>query len=194
MPSEFNMAASMVRNLNRFGRKLIQIERHSAVIAQKRCINDREIIDKVASYLPEEESKVSEHAEYPDVEISYDDFKFVKRLIPPTTVPPPPEHEVYPTPSGWVPPNMNIQPSEYKVRRTRNHMLPCYYRKHFSGRETIKVKSIYGDIWAFKEDAMKYFKDQGLRCEIRVHEIGQFVQFRGNCHETVSKFLLSKGF
>ena len=41
---------------------------------------------------------------------------------------------------------------------------------------------------------MKYFEEQGVRCEIQVHEIASFVRFRGNCHETVAKFLLSKGF
>ncbi|XP_045180253.2 39S ribosomal protein L49, mitochondrial-like [Mercenaria mercenaria] len=188
------MSASMIRSFPKIGRKLMQLERHAPILTQTRSINDRQIIDKTVPYLAEEEKKVSPDAEYPDVEILYDEFKFVERLIPAKTIPSVPEHEVYPTPSGWVPPNESLQPSEYKVRRTRNHMLPCYYTKHFSGRQTIKVKHIYGDIWRLKEDATKYFKTKGVRCEIQVHEIGRFVRFRGNVHETVSKFLLSKGF
>lgn len=41
----------------------------------------------------------------------------------------------------------SLQPKDYAVRRSRNSMLPCYYRKHFDGRETVKIKHIYGDIW-----------------------------------------------
>jgi large subunit ribosomal protein L49 len=35
---------------------------------------------------------------------SADEYQFVERLLPPTTIPKPPEHEHYPTPSGWQPP------------------------------------------------------------------------------------------
>ena len=40
--------------------------------------------------------------------ISHDDFKWVKRLLPPSVVPDPPKHAKYPTPSGWVPPSGGI--------------------------------------------------------------------------------------
>ena len=45
---------------------------------------------------------------YPEVEISAEDFKYVERLFPAKTVPKPPEHESYPTPSGWFPPDSKL--------------------------------------------------------------------------------------
>lgn len=41
---------------------------------------------------------------YPGIIESTEEYKFVERLIPPTTVPVPPKHDQYPTPSGWRPP------------------------------------------------------------------------------------------
>ncbi|XP_032804042.1 3'(2'),5'-bisphosphate nucleotidase 1 isoform X2 [Petromyzon marinus] len=46
----------------------------------------------------------SQPDQYTGVKISYDDFHYVERLIPPLRVPTPPKHERYPTPSGWSPP------------------------------------------------------------------------------------------
>lgn len=60
--------------------------------------------DNTVPYLPEEEAKRSIEAEYPDIEVSKEEFKFVERLLPQKTVPPMIEHEHYPTPSGWLPP------------------------------------------------------------------------------------------
>ena len=35
---------------------------------------------------------------------SADEWKWVERLMPPKSIPLPPKHEKYPTPSGWTPP------------------------------------------------------------------------------------------
>lgn len=35
---------------------------------------------------------------------SVDDYQFVERLLPPTSILKPPKYEHYPTPSGWQPP------------------------------------------------------------------------------------------
>lgn len=44
--------------------------------------------------------------DYPDnIEVSYNDFKHVERLLPLETVPEPKENSHYPSPSGWFPPN-----------------------------------------------------------------------------------------
>ena len=45
---------------------------------------------------------------YPEVEVSAEDFKYVEKLMPDKTVPLPPNHEEYPTPSGWFPPDSKI--------------------------------------------------------------------------------------
>ena len=54
-------------------------------------VNDQEV-----SHMANEEL-----AEY---DILTEEFKYVERLIPPTTVPPVPPHNSYPTSSGWMPP------------------------------------------------------------------------------------------
>ena len=40
--------------------------------------------------------------------VSHEDFKWVKRLLPPSVIPDPPKHSKYPTPSGWSPPSGNL--------------------------------------------------------------------------------------
>ena len=47
---------------------------------------------------------------YPEVEVSAEDFKLVEKLLPKKMVPVPPEHEKYPTPSGWFPPDSKSIP------------------------------------------------------------------------------------
>jgi hypothetical protein len=49
-----------------------------------------------ADEIPEEELA--------DYEVSKEEFKYAERLLSRTTVPPMPQHESYPTPSGWVAP------------------------------------------------------------------------------------------
>ena len=41
---------------------------------------------------------------YTNFEESRTEWHYVERLIPRETVPTPPKHEFYPTPSGWQPP------------------------------------------------------------------------------------------
>ena len=42
--------------------------------------------------------------DYPRFLESVDEYHFVERLLPPTSIPKPPKHEHYPTPCGWQPP------------------------------------------------------------------------------------------
>ena len=42
--------------------------------------------------------------DYPGFLESVDEYRFVERLLPPTSIPEPPKHEHYPTPCGWQPP------------------------------------------------------------------------------------------
>lgn len=50
------------------------------------------------------QSQTQEPPDYPSFVESVDEYHFVERLIPPTSIPKPPKHEHYPTPSGWQPP------------------------------------------------------------------------------------------
>ena len=80
---------------------------------------------------------------------SPEDYKFVEKLIPSQIVPEPPQHESYPTPSGWVP--VNIEKSSrlpYAVLRTRFHQFPLYAIEREGGsRKLVRIKNIEGDIW-----------------------------------------------
>ena len=58
----------------------------------------------VSPYYANESAKRSLEAEYPDVELSTDEWNYVEAVLPRLTVPEPPQHEAFPTPSGWVPP------------------------------------------------------------------------------------------
>uniref|UniRef100_A0A8D2CSD2 Large ribosomal subunit protein mL49 n=1 Tax=Sciurus vulgaris TaxID=55149 RepID=A0A8D2CSD2_SCIVU len=51
--------------------------------------------------------------DYPSFVESVDEYRFVERLLPPTSIPKPPKHEHYPTPSGWQPPRGSSLPSDW---------------------------------------------------------------------------------
>jgi large subunit ribosomal protein L49 len=64
-------------------------------------------------------------------------------------VPDPPVHESYPTPSGWVPIDVNkAKKLPYQVLRTRFHNYPIYTEEREGGtRKLVRIKHIQGDIW-----------------------------------------------
>lgn len=80
------------------------------------------------------------------------EFEHVKKLIPNEIVPDPPQHESYPTPSGWIP--VDVEKAKkwpYYVLRTRYHNYPIYREIREGGsRKLIRIKYIQGDIWVNK--------------------------------------------
>ena len=61
------------------------------------CPPDKLVTDSYGDVIPNEQfTEVEEHQDG-------EAFKWVDRLIPSLTVPTPPKHKSYPTPSGWVP-------------------------------------------------------------------------------------------
>ena len=56
----------------------------------------------VCLFLPQSQTQGT--PEYPSFVESVDEYHFVERLLPPASIPKPPKHEHYPTPSGWQPP------------------------------------------------------------------------------------------
>lgn len=77
------------------------------------------------------------------------EFENVKRLIPSPIVPEPPKHSVYPTPSGWLPPDLTKSSKlPYFVLRTRFHNFPIYPIEREGGsRKLVRIRYIEGDIW-----------------------------------------------
>ncbi len=80
---------------------------------------------------------------------STEEFRFVEKLLPSPIVPDPPKHESYPTPSGWVPVNVELASKlPYAVLRTRFHQFPMYAIEREGGsRKLVRIKNIEGDIW-----------------------------------------------
>lgn len=90
-----------------------------------------------------------ENAQFTKVIETNEGFEFVKKLIPSQIVPEPPKHESYPTPSGWVPPNIEKSSKlPYFVLRTRFHNFPIYPLEREGGsRKLVRIRHIEGDIW-----------------------------------------------
>lgn len=60
---------------------------------------------------------------YPSFVESVDEYQFVERLLPPTSIPKPPKHEHYPTPSGWEPPRGELHNEDGLKAAGRNPSL-----------------------------------------------------------------------
>lgn len=84
-----------------------------------------------------------------DVVESKEDFeKYVTKILPNYMVPDPPLHDSYPTPSGWVPPNLERAARlPYFVLRTRFHQFPIYPEERDGSKRYVRIKNIEGDIW-----------------------------------------------
>ncbi|PVD25604.1 hypothetical protein C0Q70_13262 [Pomacea canaliculata] len=116
-----------------------------------------------------------------EFEVSADpeEFKFVERLLPYKTVPSPPSHTNYPTPSGWIPQKEADLTLPYFVRRTKNHMLPIYQElRNGNTRKLVKIRYIEGDIWALDADLREYLQQvTGSKIiATQVHEIARWIR------------------
>ncbi|XP_025104479.1 39S ribosomal protein L49, mitochondrial-like [Pomacea canaliculata] len=134
-----------------------------------------------------------------EFEVSADpeEFKFVERLLPYKTVPSPPSHTNYPTPSGWIPQKEADLTLPYFVRRTKNHMLPIYQElRNGNTRKLVKIRYIEGDIWALDADLREYLQQvTGSKIiATQVHEIARWIRVKGLYAEHICAFMLKKGF
>ena len=134
---------------------------------------------------------------------SKDEFVHVLKLIGNPIVPDPPNHESYPTPSGWVPPNPEkASKLPYYVLRTRFHNFPIYTLEREGGsRKLTRIKNIEGDIWQFDRDLRKFIEDCVERdAEKRetiysqVNEIQRQVVVKGHYQHYINSFFLECGF
>lgn len=128
-----------------------------------------------------------------EVEESKEEFKYVERLIPKSTVPIPTSNE--PTPSGWVGPQEKSKDLPYCVRRTRYHNFPVYLELKAGGsRKITLIKFVEGDIWAFEAELREFLKSKtNDRVFTAVDEVCQKIRVRGYMPELVTEFLLEKG-
>lgn len=108
------------------------------------------------------------------------------------------DEPVKPLPSGFVPPSETQPDLPYFISRTRNNLLPVYYRLDSDPNECVTiVKRIDGDLWKFEEDLRTHLEsllNDKRRILTSVHEPDGRLLLRGRwIHETVD-WLHAQGF
>ncbi|XP_047997507.1 probable 39S ribosomal protein L49, mitochondrial [Leguminivora glycinivorella] len=137
--------------------------------------------------------KIREQYEYEIVK-NPAEWTYVERLLPFETIP-----EVQPKanyPSGWVPPKEEALELPYFISRTKNHVLPIYLGETFKGgRKITMIKKIDGDIWQMNDEIKELLEEKMKRyVETRVHELGRFIEVKGDYVNELRDWAHSKGF
>ncbi|XP_041981319.1 probable 39S ribosomal protein L49, mitochondrial [Aricia agestis] len=137
--------------------------------------------------------KVTEQYEF-DITKDPADWKFVERLLPLESIPQFTPKEKYP--SGWIPPKEEAKNLPYFIARTKNHEVPIYLNRSYRGQRQIsKIKHIEGDIWAMNDEIKAYLKNTHKRyVETRVHELGKFIEVKGDFVTSLHNWAYSKGY
>ncbi|KAL3315963.1 54S ribosomal protein L49, mitochondrial [Cichlidogyrus casuarinus] len=128
--------------------------------------------------------------------------KYVAPLIAKRLIPPAPKE---PTPSGWIPPNPELNKKwPYFVERSKNHMLPVYYEERnkkfaertLGNRQLTVINSVRGDINALAEELRVLLNEKSEFGRIPVQADGATLKIRidGVFLDEVANFLLNKGF
>lgn len=99
-------------------------------------------------------------------------------------------------PSGIVPPPESPPDLPYFIPRTRNFLLPVYYRLDSDPENCYTyILNISGDLWKFEEDLRTHLENtKNLRILTSVHEPDERVLFRGRHLHEVVEWLYEKGF
>ncbi|XP_026573429.1 39S ribosomal protein L49, mitochondrial [Pseudonaja textilis] len=133
---------------------------------------------------------------YPGIIESTEEYKFVERLIPPTTVPIPSKQDQYPTPSGWRPPQDPPPDLSYFVRRSRMQNVPVYKdTSHHGSRKMTIIRKIEGDIWALENDVKAFLTElSGRTPATQVNENTCSIRVKGYFEEELKTWLMDRGF
>ncbi|XP_045499477.1 probable 39S ribosomal protein L49, mitochondrial [Colias croceus] len=137
--------------------------------------------------------KIKEQYDYEIVK-NPPEWKYVERLMPFESIPKVTPKESYP--SGWIPPKEEANNLPFFIQRTKNHELPIYLGITYRGmRKISKIKKIEGDIWLMNDEIKDYLKKRYNRyVETRVHELGKFIEVKGDFVNALSEWAYSKGF
>ncbi|KPI90970.1 putative 39S ribosomal protein L49, mitochondrial [Papilio xuthus] len=137
--------------------------------------------------------RIKEQYEY-DIIKNPPEWAYVERLLPFDTIPVVTPKENYP--SGWIPPREEAVHLPYFVSRTKNHELPIYLNITYRGmRKITKIKKIEGDIWLLNDTLKAHLKETaGKYVETRVHELGKFIEVKGDYVNVIRNWAHSKGF
>nr|XP_019593220.1 PREDICTED: 39S ribosomal protein L49, mitochondrial [Rhinolophus sinicus] len=133
--------------------------------------------------------------DYPSFVESVDEYQFVERLLPPTSIPKPAKHERYPTPSGWQPPRDALPNLPYSVRRSRMHNLPVYTDITHGNRQMTVIRKVEGDIWALQKDVEDFLSPLLGKTPItQVNEVTGTLRVKGYFDQQLKAWLLERGF
>ncbi|CAK1583055.1 unnamed protein product [Parnassius mnemosyne] len=138
-------------------------------------------------------SKVKDQYEF-DVVKNPPEWAYVERLLPFDTIPAVSPKEKYP--SGWIPPREEARNLPFFVSRTKNHELPIYLNITFRGmRKITQIRKIDGDIWLLNDEIKIYLKEAAKRyVETKVHELGKFIEVKGDYVNVLRDWAHTKGF
>ncbi|OWR50820.1 putative 39S ribosomal protein L49 [Danaus plexippus plexippus] len=138
-------------------------------------------------------SKIQEQYEFEIVK-NPPEWGYVERLLPLETVPQIKPKESYP--SGWIAPKEEAKNLPYYIARNKNHQIPIYLEIGYRGQRKItKIKKIEGDIWLMNDLIKDYLKNKCNRyIETRVHEIGKFIDVKGDYVNILIDWAHSQGF
>ncbi|XP_047028013.1 probable 39S ribosomal protein L49, mitochondrial [Helicoverpa zea] len=122
------------------------------------------------------------------------EWEYVQRLLPMDTIPAVTPKDHYP--SGWIPPKEEAKNLPYFIARTKNHEIPIYLEITYRGiRKITMVRRIEGDIWLMNDEIKSFLKEKnGRYVETRVHEVGRFIEAKGDYVNDLREWAHSKGF
>ncbi|CAL8122660.1 unnamed protein product [Orchesella dallaii] len=142
-------------------------------------------------------SRVEESPDkYTEYEKSFEEWKFVEKLIPPTHVPEPPRDPTLKLPSGWYKANPPKDCS-YNIRRTKNHMIPVYCQIMARGDVRFThIRRVEGNIWQLEKDIGQWLQDRYplKTMNTRTHEICRQVIIKGDLVDDVKEWVTAQGF
>nr|XP_002126528.1 39S ribosomal protein L49, mitochondrial-like [Ciona intestinalis] len=160
------------------------------------CNSCRHILQrKLIQPLPQVSQALSYTTEPTRYTVSYEDFKYVQDMLPPSRIPEPPTHGSYPTPSGWVAPSEKAPDLPYFISRTKFHVLPIVEKEKPRDQPVTVVFYIDGDIWALEKELKELIRPYvEFDPATRVHEVTRSITLKGHHAEVIEKFLYAKGF
>ncbi|XP_028175526.1 probable 39S ribosomal protein L49, mitochondrial [Ostrinia furnacalis] len=137
--------------------------------------------------------KISEQYNYEIVK-NPPEWAFVEQLLPFETIPKVKPKDSYP--SGWVPPKEEAVNHPYFLKRNKNHEIPIYLNLYNRGaRKITRLKGIDGDIWLLNDEIKSLLKKKHNKyVETRVHELGTFIDVKGDYVNDLQEWAFSKGF
>ncbi|XP_026075602.1 39S ribosomal protein L49, mitochondrial-like [Carassius auratus] len=125
---------------------------------------------------------------------SREEFRFVERLIPPSRIPTPPEHDG-PAPSGWIPASASPPSLPYMIRRSRMHNVPVYSDIKHGNQHSTLLRKVEGEIWALNKDVKEFLRGlTGKEPPTQVNEVTGTIRIKGQFDKELKEWLLKKGF